>query len=168
MYSYGNGQYKMQLHDETGTLVAAALCSAYKRKVRIRIWYGDTETGHAWLEEHDVTGRVELSMGPCRVPILLHNNRSVGGGAILDRCIVKIRETKSKRVLYEHPSFGRGHFLIGGEPKHDRVPIPVHHYHTGDDRGWQNVANFGTWDQAIRWVDFMTGRRMTKGGQLAR
>ena len=47
MYSYGNGQYKMQLHDETGALVAAALCSAYRRKVRIRIWYGDTETGHA-------------------------------------------------------------------------------------------------------------------------
>ena len=168
MYSYGDGHYKMWLHDKTNALVAAALCSAYRRKVRVRIWYGKIETGHAWLEEHDVTGRIGISMGPICVPLLLSSNRSIGGGAILDHCIVKIQETRSKRVLYEHSTFGRGHFRIGGEPECDRVPVPVYHYHTGDDKGWQNVANFKTWDRAVRWVDFMTGNRMTTGGRLAR
>jgi hypothetical protein len=168
MYSYGNGYYKMWLHDETNGLVAAALYSAFQRKVRVRIWYGSIETGHAWLEEFDVSGRIGISMGPHRIPILLSNSRSIGGGGILDHCIVKIQETKSKRVLYEHPTFGRGHFRIGGESQHDQVPIPVCHYHTGDDQGWQNVANFRTWNQAIRWVAFMAGRRMTKGGRLAK
>ena len=167
MYSYGNGYYEMRLHDGTNGLVAAALYSAYQRKVRVRIWYGSIETGHAWLEELEVTGQIGLSMGPIRIPILLSNSRSIGGGGVLDHCIVKIQETKSKRVLYEHDTFGRGHFRIGGEPEYDQVPIPVYHYHTGDDKGWQNVANFRTWDQAVRWVDFMTGKRMTTGGLLA-
>ena len=167
MYSYGWGIYKMSLDDRTNGLIAETLYSAYKRDVRVRIWYGDIETGHAWLEELDVTGRVGVSMGPIRIPILLSNIRSTGGGGILDHCIVKVQETKSKRVLYEHPTFGRGHFRIGGEPEYDEVPIPVYHYHTGDDKGWQNVANFKIWDQAVRWVDFMTGKRMTTGGQLA-
>jgi len=56
MYSYGNGRVQMSLHDETNGLVAECLYSAYRRKKRVRIWLGNTETGHAWPEEHDVVG----------------------------------------------------------------------------------------------------------------
>jgi len=168
VYSYE----KMDLHDETNEQAAATLYSAYQRGVRVRIWYGNAETGHAWLEEFDVIGYVNLSMGPIHVPILLHNTRSIGGGAILDNCIIKIQETQNKQVLYEHPTFGRGHFRIGGEmslwvqSKAPHLKVPVDHYHSDDENGWQNVANFKTWDQAVRWVDFMTGKRMTTGGRL--
>jgi len=115
-------------------------------------------------------------MGPRHVPILLYDKRSIGGGHILDHCIVKIQETVSKRVLYEHPTFSRGHFLIGPpQGTADAPPVKnlpdeyttsVWHYHTGDEDGWQNVANFKDWNQAVRYVQFMTGERMTQGGRV--
>jgi hypothetical protein len=70
---------------------------------RIRLYYGDAETGKCWMEEHDIMGYVGRSTGSIKIPLLVHNARSSGGGAILDHCIVKI--TKGKAVLYRHPAF---------------------------------------------------------------
>ncbi len=73
---------------------------------RLKLHYGDTETGRDWMEIYGVTGYVGRSMGPIRIPILVHNSRSTGGGGILDYCIIKITETtKPHRVLYEHPLY---------------------------------------------------------------
>lgn len=79
-------------------------------KLRIRVHYGDTETGLDWGDTYDVTGIVGRSMGPVKVPILLHNRRSRGGGAMLDHCIVRIRhankrDSKDGGDLYRHPKY---------------------------------------------------------------
>lgn len=81
-------------------------------KTRIRIFYGDTETGKCWLEEYDIMGYVGCSMGPVKIPLLINNKRSIGGGAILDNCIVKI--TENKRTVYIHPTFHFPVMLIDG------------------------------------------------------
>ena len=74
---------------------------------RVRLYYGDTKTGRDWEEVYDVTGTLGRSTGPMKVPILLHNIRSMGGGAILDHCIVRIRFANRKNGgdLYRHPDF---------------------------------------------------------------
>lgn len=72
---------------------------------RIRLYYGDRETGRDWNERYDVTGRIGRSMGPIRIPILLHNRRSIGGGGILDHCIVRIDTAAGRKVLYQHPNY---------------------------------------------------------------
>ena len=78
---------------------------AKNRDLRLRFHWGDVETGQDWGDTYDVEGRVGLSTGPIKIPILLNNRRSRGGGAILDHCIVKITESAGKRVLYQHPNY---------------------------------------------------------------
>ena len=49
-------------------------------------------------------GYVSTSMGPVKIPILLYNNRSSGGRSILTHCIVQIKESKTSKILYQHPN----------------------------------------------------------------
>lgn len=85
-----------------------------KNRTRIRVHYGTTDDssdgpiGRDWLDEFDVSGTLSRSWGPTKIPILLHNSRSMGGGGILDHCIVRIRTTgKNGRDLYRHPGYSQ-------------------------------------------------------------
>jgi hypothetical protein len=106
-YKVINGTY---YDPKTPDEVIKVLEHARQNHTRIRLYYGDTETGRSWLEEYDVEGHVGRSMGPIKIPILLHNARSIGGGGILTHCIVKI--IVSSKVLYQHPSFHTGTMKI--------------------------------------------------------
>ena len=68
--------------------------------IRIVLDYGDTKTGKSWNERYDVTGRVGRSCGSSKIPILLYNKRSMGGGAILTYRIIGIKSSKGKVTLY--------------------------------------------------------------------
>lgn len=107
-YRQVNGIY---YHIETPDAVVRALGQARSSSQRIRLYYGDAKTGRDWLEEIDVTGYVRNSVGPLKVPILVFNRRSHGGGAILDRCLVKIRWT-SGGIIYQHAQYHAGSFVI--------------------------------------------------------
>lgn len=77
-----------------------------KNRIRVILDFGDTQTGRSWNEEHDICGYIGLSKGnQAYFPILLYNSRSYGGGDILTHCIVKISESKDKKVLYQHPKY---------------------------------------------------------------
>lgn len=77
--------------------------------VRLRIFYGDNETGRFW---GDVSaGYIGRSMGagkyPQRVPIMLPLRTSMGGEPILTDCVVRIEYANKKHggTLYQHPAF---------------------------------------------------------------
>jgi hypothetical protein len=73
---------------------------------RLFIDTGDSTTGQSWGECYDVQGRIGRSMGLVKVPLLLANSRSTGGGAILDACIVRIKFTgKHGKELYRYPTY---------------------------------------------------------------
>jgi len=40
--------------------------------------------------------------------LILPLSRSIGGGAILDHCIVRIRHSSGGRILYQHPKYHHG------------------------------------------------------------
>jgi hypothetical protein len=92
-------------HFETSDKVVAVLETARNNHERIHIRLGDVETGKDWNDLYDVTGYIGRSTGPIKIPLLVHNIRSMGGGALLDHCIVKIVTTKGKRVLYQHEKY---------------------------------------------------------------
>lgn len=73
-----------------------------EKKTRIRIEYGDVNTGRSWGEVHDISGTIARTMGPVKCPILLYNSRSTGGGIILTDCILEIRKSKGKELIYRH------------------------------------------------------------------
>ena len=98
-------------HLDTPDAVVAALERARACRWRVRLYYGDGITGKDWLEENDVEGYVANSIGPLKVPLLLHNRRSHGGCALLDQCLVKIRRTTGGGI-YQHPTYHTGTFTI--------------------------------------------------------
>ena len=151
-------------HDDTASDVIRVLEQARLNKWRLRLFLGDRETGRVWPEEHDVIGRIGRSWGPAKVPILLHNRRSTGGGAILDHCILRIVRTRDKRELYKHPECNMGIFRTD-QPSETMFPEApdlkvrvCHKYESSEE--WNNVANFTTWKKADHYTSFMVGKRM--------
>lgn len=72
---------------------------------RCRFHWGSVETGLDWGDIHDVKGHIGRSTGSIKIPLLIYNSQSLGGGGILTDCIVKITTTKGSEVLYQHPSY---------------------------------------------------------------
>ncbi len=99
-------------HEETPDEVIRVLESARQNRTRLHISLGDTASGRDFLEEFETHGYVGRSMGPMKVPLLVSNTRSLGGGSILAHCIVRIRESAGGRVLYQHPGYHHGRLEI--------------------------------------------------------
>lgn len=76
---------------------------------RIKLAYGDRLTGADWGETHDIAGYVGRSTGRMKVPLLVYNKRSTGGGVILTANVVKIEHANRKYggILWEHPNYHR-------------------------------------------------------------
>ena len=147
MRSIVNGTY---YHENTPTAVIDVLQRVRRSGIRIRLSYGNTTTGRDWLEEFDVEGRIARSMGPVKVPILLARTTSSGGPALLEHCIVKIRQTgKGGRVLYRHPQHRLPTFTI--------QPSSLPGYQAEVLTDGQLHARFKSTAQAKRWVAPMTG-----------
>lgn len=91
-------------HKQTPVMIREILENLRASQRRVVVIYGDTETGRAWGDVE--FGRVSRSMGPVKVPLLIHNSRSYGGGAMLDHCIVGIRSTCMPHLwTYKHPKY---------------------------------------------------------------
>jgi len=88
-------------HVETSAEVIRILEIVKSNNTRIVLDYGDVKTGKSWGEVYDITGRVGRSCGSIQIPLLIHNKRSSGGGAILDHCIIGIKTSIGKVSLYE-------------------------------------------------------------------
>lgn len=86
---------------QTSDKVIEVLEHCRKNNIRIVLDYGDVNTGKSWGDIYGITGRIGRSMGPTKIPILLYNRRSMGGGSILDHCIIGIKESRGGRVLYK-------------------------------------------------------------------
>lgn len=69
---------------DTPDRVIQILDGAMKSHERIRVFYGDNETGRDWMEIYDTIGYVAHSYGSIQIPLLIKDSRSVGGIGILD------------------------------------------------------------------------------------
>ncbi len=148
-------------HKDTSEEVKKVLESLLHTDRRVRVWYGDTETGQAWPEENDVTGTISRSCGTEPIVILVNNARLLGGGGLLDSAIIRIVEIATKRVLYSHPKFYAGQWTIDAErwasngKAFTRVTLRDAANHD------QVYANCRSRKEATRLVDFMTGARFS-------
>ncbi len=80
-------------------------CRLSNQAYRLTFDWGDTKTGQSWGEDLDISGYVGKSTGKRPIPLLIHNSRSTGGGALLENCIVKISMAKGGQVLWQHPNY---------------------------------------------------------------
>lgn len=140
-------------HENTPEAVINVLERAMRTKERIRIFYGDTETGRDWMEIYDTIGTIGRSCGQNKIPLLIKNSRSYGGGAILDHCIVKI--TIDKRVVYQNPKY----YLPTMEIKEASDTLKAYGYFYSVFADGQNTYNCKTLKQAENGVAFHQGLR---------
>lgn len=83
--------------------VIAILEYARANNLRLILTYGDAVTGVPWEPSATPdTGCIGRSTGTEKIPLLIRTRRSLGGEAVLDDCIVQIRTSKGKRLLYHH------------------------------------------------------------------
>ncbi|HRH90770.1 MAG TPA: hypothetical protein PLW01_02510 [Agitococcus sp.] len=147
--------------ENTCETVKTVLTECYNNQCRIRIWYGDADTGVSWLDEYDVTGTIGRSTGKQKIPLLIKNSRSSGGGGILCHCIIRIDVINSRRTIYKHPRFNvptLGVYPNLDEDTKTKYPFIVLKYGS-------IVGRFKTEKSAYNYVDFMTGDRYTTGGK---
>lgn len=142
-------------HAETPQAVINLLENSRQSGTRLRVFYGDTATGRDWLEENDVCGRVGRSTGTIKIPLLIKSSLSTGGSALLDNCIVKIMI--GKNVVYQHPAYNQPKFVLREKLSNGRVAVQTQF---GNLR--EICARFDTQTQAQRYIDFMTGKRMSR------
>jgi hypothetical protein len=143
-------------HEETPGEVRYILERARDEGHRLRLFYGDTETGRDWLEELDIMGTIGRSTGTIKIPILIRNRRSTGGPAILDHCIVKI--TRQHRVLYQHPKYNHGELAVQKDKRAGRM------YPWDVTRDNIVVASFDSEGKARRFKSFIQGNRNSYAG----
>ena len=138
-------------HEATPDAVIRVLEAARQSRTRLHISLGDTTNGKDWLEEFESHGYVSRSMGPVKVPLLVANRRSLGGGAILTHCIVRIRTSSGGRLLYQHPKYNHGRLEIRQQP--EPVVLPDGRTLTVDVlRDGEVHASFENTEKARRWV----------------
>jgi hypothetical protein len=104
-------------HQDTPDALVAILERLRENKTRVRIYLGDSKTGQDWEEQFDVFGTIGRSTGRIKIPLMVANSRSMGGGGLLDDCIVKIEYANKKQggVIWQHPKYYRG-----DDPMYDR------------------------------------------------
>lgn len=94
---------------ETSDEIIGIIERLRESQTRITLEYGDIKTGQGWGDIYDVTGTIGRSFGGTqKIPLLIHNRRSTGGGGILTHCIVSIIAAKGKKVIYNHPTYKTG------------------------------------------------------------
>ncbi len=84
--------YHEKTPDDLKKFIESNVGVGRQRKTRLRFFYGNQETGELWGDHED--GYIGRSTGVQRIPLVINNQRSMGGGALLDHCIVAICETK--------------------------------------------------------------------------
>lgn len=157
-YDLGNGRHLLYrrlpsgtcYHAETPEPVIETLERVRQDQRKIRLFYGNAQTGQSWFEQYDVIGRIGRSMGPIKVPLLIEAGE-IGGPALLDHCIIRI--DTPRKTLYQHGQFRVGEAaLVQGKRK--RLPWEV----------WIDqivLARFKERRAAQCYLDFIKGNRFT-------
>lgn len=67
---------------------------------RVVFDFGDIETKTSWYEQYDISGYIGKTTGTKPMLILVHNARSLGGGIISTDCVLSIKKSKGKSLIY--------------------------------------------------------------------
>lgn len=106
MGEYKNPNYieYFGLHFKNGTKeeIARIVFETYQSGKKIRVHYGDIETGADYHENYDTFGTIRFSEGMTKSP-LLQCTKNICGVPLQTERIIKI--TQGKKVLYEHETY---------------------------------------------------------------
>lgn len=148
-------------HHDCNEAVIKAIELARERDLKIRLFYGDTETGRDWLDENDVCGWIGCSTGPIRIPIIKEKHNDDGGPGILERRILRIimrTPGGSTYEAYRHPLYKPPVIEITTEKSSH---AEAGYTHKAEVNG-EIHARFKSHSKATSWKKFMLGESITK------
>ena len=151
---------EIEVFDNVDNKLVSILLKYRGSKERLRLFYGDIHTGCSWNDEYDVMGSIGRTGSNFKIPILLNNSRSYGGTAILIGALVRIDEISTHRTLWKVPNFHVEKMYVQHTPINKDYPYAV--MQLKDNGTVSNVANFQTECKALRFIDFMNGKRYSK------
>lgn len=160
-YRVANGTF---YNAETSDAVIRTLERLRHSGTRVRLFYGqqvsDSDAGPTiWDEENDVCGTVGRSSGQVKIPLLIPNVNSFGGGGILDSSIVAIK-TNRDSFAWKAPGFDASRYVAKEAPLHVVSEYGGEYEASVFNPQGDLVANFKTMKQAQRYAAFMRGERM--------
>jgi len=141
-------------HASTPPAVIAILERAISIGSRLRLWFGDTETGKASDQKYDVVGFIGRGASQISLPLLLPSIDSHGGVPISDHQIVAIARGPGNVFAYEHPTLDLGIWTKGPADSEDYIEATF-----VDGEMWSQHRSPG---QADHLIEFMTGLRWAK------
>lgn len=151
--------HEVYYDQETPDDLIKLLHRLHESQTRFRVFYGDKETGRDWLEECDTMGRMGVSTGEIKIPLLIKNSRSWGGVGLLTHCILKLVDLGTGNVLWQHPSYQVPSFTVyqrGEEGFPNDLPLE---YTTAVYYNGSNQANFRSPEKAIAYIRFIKGNQ---------
>jgi hypothetical protein len=101
-------------------------------------------------------GTIGKSTGESKIPILLCNTRSFGGGAILDHCIIRIDDVRARTTLYKHKKFHTNLYRSNNEVYEEKRSDGLISLTP------TVVARFPDNLRASNYIEFMEGTRYSK------
>jgi hypothetical protein len=122
---------------------------------KIRIFYGDNETGRDWMKENDVMGTIGRSTGTMQIPLLISDDEHSGPG-LLDSSIVRIIDVATKKELYRHSKYH--------QPEIEIIASSEKGYSHSVTIKKEVHGNFRTIGGAAGYVAFLTGDSMQQPG----
>lgn len=101
------GRYEIDgfvFNEGTPKQLAHKILDLIRSHTRIVLDYGNINTNESWNEQYDITGYISFTKGSydLKYPILVHNSRSSGGGLILTDCILSIKTSRGKNLIYKN------------------------------------------------------------------
>lgn len=124
----------------------------------LRVFLGDTSTGHDWMEEFDTIGTVGRSNGVFKVPLLISADDN-GGPELHGHCIVKMVDVATGKQLWVCK-----HYHIP-ELRIVEISPSTDSYSWAVEADGQTHARFSRYSKAARWLAFMSGEINTTDHQ---
>lgn len=150
---YLKEENETEVYTQVDNCLMATLSECYRQKRRVRLWYGDRKSGESYFEDFETTGRIGRSCGDFKIPLVIANSRSWGGGALLVGSLIRVDDIKARKTLWKVPNY------------YDKLEL----FHVkGNKLPWQvcgrstTLACFETEEKAKRWIDFQQGRRYNR------
>jgi hypothetical protein len=135
----------------TPVIVQTIIDDCLKTGRKVRLYYGDKDTGRDWMNEHDMIGRIGRSTGIMKIPLLVPD-RDDGGPGLLEDCIIRIQDYKTQQDLWAQSNYH--------VPEMKVVPAVSKGYREAVEVGGEIHAQFKEFHKAERWIAFMKGERM--------
>lgn len=97
--------FDLKTNDQVRNVLASIFQARTLKSQRVRIWYGNVQTGRAWNDTYNVSGYIGRTADRYPRPAVMGFKSSLEGDVIHTSKIVRIDIVETGETVYAHESF---------------------------------------------------------------